>query len=117
MPDLTDPEIRAFIAASRALTFSAMAAEIAAEFGPERAWPADMVATVHHQLYPPQERRSPFERQPAVMAFIADRDGLVSTEEIARLGVEAFGPGRFPSKSAVSRLALKLRKRAPVTPS
>jgi hypothetical protein len=118
MPDWTDTEIRAFIAASRAPSFSAMAAAIAAEFGPDRAWSVDMVATVHHQLYPPRDagRRSPFEREPAVLAFIADRDGLTSMAEIARLGSETFGPGRFPSKSAVGRLAIMLRKRALVTP-
>ncbi|HEX4196747.1 MAG TPA: hypothetical protein VHZ26_04835 [Caulobacteraceae bacterium] len=119
MPDPTDPDIRAFVAASRERTFSAMAVEIAAEFGPGRAWSVDLVAAVHHQLLPPREagRRSPFEREPAVMAFITDRDGLVSMAEIARLGAEAFGSGRFPSKSAVGRLALRLRQRATVAAS
>jgi hypothetical protein len=117
MPDPADAEVLAFIAASRATTFSAMTAAIAAEFGPGRAWPVDMVAAVHHQVYPPQDRRSPFEREPAVMAFIADRVGLITLREIARLGVERFGLGRFPSRSALGRLVVKLRQRAAVTPS
>jgi len=112
-PDRSDPEILAIIAASTAESFPDMANEIAAQVGPARAWPLEWVAEEHHRLYPPHlaGRRSAAERQPHVVKFVADRIGLKSVEEIARLGAEQFGAGNFPSKSAVGRLAIKLRQR------
>jgi len=52
--DPTDPEIRAFIAASSAGTYSDLAAAIRAKFGEGRAWPVELIAATRGELCPPK---------------------------------------------------------------
>jgi len=106
--DRDDPEIRALIQATVEPTFPAIAASITAAFGPERAWPVDLVATVYRELRP-ANRRSRFERDAELMAFIAERADIGTRDELHAAAIAAFGASRVPSRSQLHRLIVKAR--------
>jgi hypothetical protein len=111
--DRNDPEVRAFIAATGASTFTALAQAVADKFQVEMgASLVDLVKAVFLEVNPPTTSRSHYERDLEVMAFIADRHDLVTLEKIRRLGVAKFGVTRFPSHSQLHRLVRRLRRAA-----
>lgn len=110
--DPTDPEIRAFIAASSAGTYSDLAAAIRAKFGEGRAWPVELIAAIRLELRPP--RRFPpsrFDTDEQVAGFIADRADLLSLDRLLAAGAATFGKARFPSRSQLYRFVRRLRER------
>jgi hypothetical protein len=114
MPDRNDPEIRAFVALSRAGSYSEMAADCLARFGAERAWPAALLAEVRREVRPPRPgTRSPAGEDSEVMAFIEDRADLVALDALVSAGRARFGRSRFPSRSALHRLIQQIREGAP----
>ncbi|MCF8504784.1 MAG: hypothetical protein K9G59_07705 [Caulobacter sp.] len=107
--DRNDPEIRAFVAASGAQTYSEMAADCMAKFGPDRAWPADLLAEVRREVRPPVSGGgSPYGADVEVIAFIRDRADLVKLDALLKAGRAAFG-NRFPPRSVLHRLVVKIR--------
>ncbi len=104
-----DAEIRAYILAAKEQTFPAIAASIAARFGDERAWPAELVAAVFRELRPPN-KRARFERDAELMAFIADRADIATRDDLRADAIAAFGPARVPSRSHFHRLIVKVRE-------
>jgi hypothetical protein len=109
--DPNDGRIRAFMMRSRAPTWSAMAAEIEAEFGAARAWPVELVAHVYRQL-PLSRKRTAYERDAELIGFIRDRADLVSIDALKRAVDAAFGAIRAPSHSQLHRIVVKERLRA-----
>ena len=106
--DPEDIEVRAAILASHARSASEIAAELVARFGPDRAWPADMVSKA---AYAERSRRRAWRRtyadDPDILAFILDHAGLTGMDEIARRGADRFG--KFPGKSSVHRIITRFR--------
>jgi hypothetical protein len=116
MPDRNDPEIRSAVAASGAQTFTAMAAEIFSRFGAARAWPVSLVKAVYSELNPPRAGlRSRYEHDMEVVDFISDRADLVHLSDLVRIGVTIVGRERFPSRSHLHRLVIKVRGWKPQT--
>lgn len=110
--DPRDPEIRAFVRSARGQTYTAIAAELAARFGAERAWPPAMIATERRNMRPPHCRTvDHYSGDPEIMAFIADRADLTPVLDIVRQGKERFAT--FPSKSSVQRLIQHIRRESP----
>ena len=110
--DRTDPEIRAFVAASTARTYAEMAADCLARFGPDRAWPVELIAEVRRQVRPPVPGGgSRYEADTEVMAFIADRADLWTLDKLLAAGRVKFG-SRFPARSQLHRIIGKMRRRA-----
>lgn len=109
--DRDDLEIREFVATSTAPTYSAMATECRERFGEERAWPAALIATVRREVRPPLPGGgSPYEADADVVAFVRDRADLMSLTELVEAGRAALGD-RFPPRSPLHRLVVKLRTR------
>ena len=107
--DRNDSEIRAFVAASKAGTFSAMEADCLARFGADRAWPAALLATVRREVRPTiSGGGSPYEAEADVVAFVRDRADLLTLDALRTAGRAVFGD-RFPTRSPLHRLVVKLR--------
>lgn len=112
--DYFDTEVRAFIdGAPRSSTYSEMARRCVERFGARRAWSRDMIFRyVNDPARPARTRRSRIESDPEVCAFVDDRLGLLTLEELCALCHEQFGAARAPSKSGLHRRWKRLRRTA-----
>lgn len=109
--DRNDREVRRFVAGKPAETFSGIAEAIAAKFGAERAWPAELVSEVWRELHPPRTGpRNRYAEDREMMTFIADRADLVTLDELRAAGLAKFGRKAFPSRSQLYRLVLEVRE-------
>lgn len=113
MKDLIkDPAVRAFIRRSKAPeTFTHLAADLRARFGLDLS--PEAASYLWRELRRPQSgRTSAFERNARLMAFIADRADLMTTDALlARLRQE-FAAHITPSRSQLFRLVQKVRESA-----
>lgn len=113
MKKLTDdPAVRAFI--RRRVTpesFTHLAAEIREQFGLDLTPQA--VSHLWRTLRQPRiGKPSTFERNAAVMAWIADHADLMTLDELGARIAQAFGRHMRPSRSHLHRLVIKLRDEA-----
>ncbi len=109
-PEEADADIRAFIAASSATTYTELARAIFDTFGPDRAWTTKRISAVRRELRPRLPGgRSPYMADGQVMAFIRDRADLVSLDSIVAAGVAELGAGRFPGRTVLGRIVKRIR--------
>jgi len=110
-PDIEDREVGLAVIGSTQRTYTGIAAELLERFGPERAWPAAWIPDYYAKIFPPRSGpRWQFQREPALVAFVADRHGLNTLDAILAEGVAVFGAERFPSRSALQRMIRKLAR-------
>lgn len=104
--------LRRFIRESQAPeSFTHLAAELRARFGldisPEAA--ADLWRSIR---MPRPGRLARYERNEALMRFIADRADLVSLDKLLAKVAQAFGSHQTPSRSQLFRLVQQVREAA-----
>jgi hypothetical protein len=106
-----DAEVAAWVKAQpRQLTFSELAAACRAQFGPERAWDAETLRRYWHST-PRPRHPSPIERDAELLAFLRDREGRLTGDELLSECAGHFPAGRVPSRSALYRWTSRERTR------
>lgn len=106
-----DADIRAFLEGLRRdATYSEMATACRERFGVERAWSRSTIARYWRQTHPIfKGTPSPIESDAEVQAFLDDRLGRLTFEEIAAACRRHFGADRAPSRSAIHRYWKRVR--------
>ncbi|MAD36220.1 hypothetical protein [Tistrella sp.] len=91
-------------------TFSDMATACLDHFGPDRAWSADRIARVWHCRFPRTlGPKSKIHGNPAVKAFLDDRLGRFSLNQIARACRRHFGD-KAPSVTSIHKYWVERRR-------
>jgi len=102
-------ELRAFIRRSPAPeTFTHLAADLRQRFGLDLT-PAQASHVWRTLRNPSRGRQETFERDQALMAFIADRADLLTVDQLLGRVAQAFGSARTPSRSQLFRLVQRVR--------
>lgn len=108
-----DEDIREFVdQLPRLMTFSEMADECLKKFGPERAWSRSKIVR-YWQAERPRHKgyRNRIEADPEIRAFIDERLGRLTLEEIAAACRQQFGAERSPARSSIHRYWDRVRRR------
>jgi len=108
-PDPNDAEVKAFILTTTLETYTGIARLLVIQFGRDRAWPEAMIRA--ERALSPRFGLSRYRDDPAVLAFILDRMGLMPLDKLMSQAEAAF-EGRFPSRSQTHRIVSDLRQEA-----
>ena len=81
-------------------------------FGEARAWSRDRIIR-YWKKSPPVVKGKPsrIDTDAEIREFVEDRLGRLTLGQLAAACREAFGPKRAPSRSAIHRHSMKLRRR------
>jgi hypothetical protein len=108
---VTDQDVAAWIDAQpRQMTYSALAMACLERFGAALAWDADRIRDYWESAHPVLGR-SPIDRDGEIVAFLRERMGRVTVDELRAECRTHFAADRVPSRSALHRWILRERAR------
>jgi hypothetical protein len=106
-----DPDQVAWIERQpRQLTYTELAGRCLDHFGPDRAWTVDHIRTYWQSAHQTMARL-PIERDGELLAFLQDRVGRATVDEMLAQCRARFTPDRVPSRSAIGRWLSRERTR------